>query len=101
MYHCNVHSLFSVTLCSRHIGPPIGCAELPIQVIGFTGATLGPGYEDEWPSTTMVNWWTGDGNVRYWVLKLLIDNFAGESVNKTAHVTSTRSMGSMEQQKAS
>eukprot|EP00241_Pyramimonas_parkeae_P000840 CAMPEP_0114228412 /NCGR_PEP_ID=MMETSP0058-20121206/2327_1 /TAXON_ID=36894 /ORGANISM="Pyramimonas parkeae, CCMP726" /LENGTH=567 /DNA_ID=CAMNT_0001339353 /DNA_START=154 /DNA_END=1857 /DNA_ORIENTATION=+ len=79
---------------------PLGIDHLGMsQVIGFTGATLGPGYEDEWPSTTMVNWWTGDGNVRYWVLKLLIDNFAGESVNKTAHVTSTRSMGSMEQQK--
>eukprot|EP00755_Sulcionema_specki_P004502 Sspe_Gene.4515::Locus_1486_Transcript_1_1_Confidence_1.000_Length_1607::g.4515::m.4515 len=43
------------------------------QVIGFTGASLCPTCTDEWPSTSMVNWYTGEGNARYWVLKIMID----------------------------
>ena len=43
------------------------------QVIGFTGDTLCRGCEDEWPVTSMVDWVTGDGNARYWVLRMLLD----------------------------
>ena len=41
------------------------------QVIGFTGGSLCDGCADEWPSTSMVNWYTGDGNARYWILQVL------------------------------
>lgn len=30
----------------------------------------------QFPSVTLVNWTTGAGNARYWILKLLIDEFA-------------------------
>ena len=49
------------------------------QVIGFPGRSLDPPpagtppYASEWPSTSMVNWETGAGNARYWVLKMMIE----------------------------
>jgi len=33
-------------------------------------------HDAQFPSVSMVNWTTGVGNARYWVLKLLIDNFS-------------------------
>jgi hypothetical protein len=42
------------------------------QVIGFTGDSLCPGCADEWPSTSMVDWYTGRGNARYWALMMLL-----------------------------
>jgi len=32
--------------------------------------------EAQFPSVSMLNWTTGEGNARYWVLKLLIDQFS-------------------------
>eukprot|EP01064_Diplonema_japonicum_P000452 TRINITY_DN10303_c0_g1_i1.p1 TRINITY_DN10303_c0_g1~~TRINITY_DN10303_c0_g1_i1.p1 ORF type:complete len:499 (+),score=60.99 TRINITY_DN10303_c0_g1_i1:43-1539(+) len=55
------------------------------QVIGFTGKSLCSNCTDEWPSTSMVDWYTGNGNARYWTLKVLIDAFPYGT--KTAHNT--------------
>ncbi|KAJ9445029.1 Beta-galactosidase 8 [Diplonema papillatum] len=44
------------------------------QVIGFTGPSLCPTCPDEWPSTSMVDWYTGKPNARFWVLKMMIDH---------------------------
>jgi len=39
----------------------------------------------QFPSVSMLNWTTGEGNARYWVLKLLIDNFkAGDQLVETS-----------------
>jgi len=43
------------------------------QVIGFTAGSCQGCVGDEWPSTSMVNWYTGDGNARYWALKMMIE----------------------------
>ena len=43
------------------------------QVIGFTGSSLCDGCSDEWPSTSMVDWYTGHGNARYWALAMLLE----------------------------
>jgi len=37
------------------------------------------GYPTQFPSVSMVNWTTGEGTARYWILKLLIDNFQGKN----------------------
>ncbi|GAC1516950.1 MAG: hypothetical protein NVS1B4_15310 [Gemmatimonadaceae bacterium] len=34
------------------------------------------GYPTQYPAVSMVDWTTGKGNARYWVLKLIRDNFA-------------------------
>eukprot|EP01060_Flectonema_neradi_P041093 TRINITY_DN9621_c0_g1_i3.p1 TRINITY_DN9621_c0_g1~~TRINITY_DN9621_c0_g1_i3.p1 ORF type:complete len:513 (+),score=91.04 TRINITY_DN9621_c0_g1_i3:49-1539(+) len=57
------------------------------QVIGFTGRTLCDGCSDEWPSTSMVDWYSGEGNARYWALKILIEQFPTGS--KVAHNTTS------------
>ena len=36
------------------------------QVIGFTAGRVCDGCADEWPSTSMVNWYDGSGNVEQW-----------------------------------
>lgn len=33
------------------------------------------GYPTQFPSVTMLDWKTGEPNARYWVLKLLLENF--------------------------
>ncbi len=48
-------------------------AALGIQVVGESQLV---GYPSQFPSVSMVNWKTGQPNARYWVLKLLRDNFA-------------------------
>jgi len=46
------------------------------QLVGYPQLTLPDGIvlEPQYPSVSMLNWTTGEGNARYWVLKLLIDN---------------------------
>jgi hypothetical protein len=47
-------------------------AQMGIDVIGESQLV---GYPSQFPSVTMTDWQTGQPNARYWVLKLLIDNF--------------------------
>ena len=51
-------------------------AELAKQGIEYAGESQLVGYPTQFPSVSMINWETGQPNARYWVLKLLHDNFA-------------------------
>ena len=51
-------------------------AELAKLGIEYAGESQLVGYPTQFPSVTMVDWETGQPNARYWVLKLLHDNFA-------------------------
>lgn len=48
-------------------------AQMGIDVIGESQLV---GFPSEFPSVTMVDWETGQPNARYWVLKLLLENFS-------------------------
>ncbi len=50
--------------------------ELAKLGIDIAGESQMVGYPTQFPSVTMVDWNTGQPNARYWVLKLLRDNFA-------------------------
>jgi len=50
----------------------IELARLGIDVVGESQLV---GYKSQFPSVTMINYNTGEPNARYWVLKLLKDNF--------------------------
>uniref|UniRef100_A0A0G4F5U3 Glycoside hydrolase family 42 N-terminal domain-containing protein n=1 Tax=Chromera velia CCMP2878 TaxID=1169474 RepID=A0A0G4F5U3_9ALVE len=43
------------------------------QVISFPSDRLFPGSVEEATTTSMVDWQTGDGNVRFWVLKMMLE----------------------------
>ena len=49
--------------------------ELAKQGIDIIGESQLVGYPTQFPSVSMMNWKTGAPNARYWVLKLLKDNF--------------------------
>jgi hypothetical protein len=49
-----------------------GLAVRGIDVVNESGVPCGP---DTWPSIAMHNWDTGQPNARFWVLKLIHDNF--------------------------
>jgi hypothetical protein len=49
--------------------------ELTRLGINVAGESQLVGYPSQYPDVSMVNWETGNPNARYWVLKLLIDNF--------------------------
>jgi len=51
-------------------------AQLARQGIDVAGESQLVGYPTQFPSVSMVDWNTGQPNARYWVLKLLHDNFA-------------------------
>ncbi len=51
----------------------VDLAKLGIDIAGESQLV---GYPTQFPSVTMVDWNTGQPNARYWVLKLLHDNFA-------------------------
>jgi hypothetical protein len=56
-------------------------AQMGIDVIGESQLV---GYPSQFPSVTMINWETGQPNARYWVLKLLIENFGpGDKLMET------------------
>ncbi len=56
-------------------------AQLGIEVAGESQLV---GYPTQFPSVSMVNWNTGQPNARFWVLKLLHDNFGpGDKLVKT------------------
>lgn len=50
----------------------VGLAKDGINVIGESQLV---GYPTQFPSVSMINWKTGQPNARYWVLKLIKDNF--------------------------
>jgi hypothetical protein len=50
-------------------------AELARQGIDVAGESQMVGYPTQFPSVSMVDWNTGQPNARYWVLKLIHDNF--------------------------
>lgn len=50
-------------------------AELAREGIEVAGESQLVGYPTQYPSVSMVDWNTGQPNARYWVLKLLHDNF--------------------------
>lgn len=49
--------------------------ELAKQGINVIGESQLVGYPSQYPSVTMIDWKTGKPNARYWVLKLIKDNF--------------------------
>jgi hypothetical protein len=57
-------------------------AKYGIEVIGESQLV---GYPTQFPSVSMVDWNTGQGNARYWILKLLLEHFGpGDSLIKTS-----------------
>jgi Glycosyl hydrolases family 39 len=60
-------------------------AELSKLGIDVAGESQLVGYPTQYPSVTMVNWETGQPNARFWVLRLLKDNFRpGDKIVDTA-----------------
>lgn len=58
--------------------------ELTKMGIDVVGESQLVGYPSQFPDVSMVNWENGNPNPRYWVLKLLIDNFhVGDKLVKT------------------
>lgn len=58
--------------------------ELTKMGIDVAGESQLVGYPTQFPDVSMVNWNNGNPNPRYWVLKLLIDNFhPGDKLFKT------------------
>lgn len=64
----------------------IGLAKEGVDVIGESQLV---GYPTQFPSVSMIDWNTGKPNARYWVLKLIKDNFsAGDKMVKTSSQSS-------------
>ncbi len=58
--------------------------ELAKKGIEVAGESQLVGYPTQFPSVSMVDWTTGQPNARFWVLKLLHDNFGpGDKLVKT------------------
>lgn len=58
--------------------------ELTKMGIDVVGESQLVGYPTQFPDVSMMNWENGNPNARYWVLKLLIDNFhPGDKLVKT------------------
>jgi hypothetical protein len=59
----------------------IECAKMGIEVVGESQLV---GYRSQFPSVSMMNYETSEPNARYWVLKLLVDNFGpGDKLAET------------------
>jgi hypothetical protein len=59
----------------------IQCARMGIDVVGESQLV---GYKSQFPSVSMMNYRTAEPNARYWVLKLLLDNFGpGDKLAET------------------
>jgi hypothetical protein len=61
-------------------------AELADLGIEYAGESQLVGYPTQFPSVSMVNWDTGQPNARYWVLKLLHDNFGPGDKLMSTHI---------------
>lgn len=66
----------------------INLAKLGVDVIGESQIV---GYPSQFPSVTMIDWVNGKPNARYWVLKLIEDNF--HSGDKMVETTGDPSAG--------
>ncbi len=65
----------------------VECAKMGIDVIGESQLV---GYKSQFPSVTMINYATGEPNARFWVLKLLKDNFGpGDKMVETSSPAAT------------
>ncbi len=65
----------------------IECAKMGIDVIGESQLV---GYRSQFPSVSMMNYETSEPNARYWVLKLLRDNFGpGDKLAQTTSPVTT------------
>jgi hypothetical protein len=62
----------------------LNLARLGIDIVGESQLV---GYPTQYPSVTMINWKTGQPNARYWVLRLLKDNFGPGDVFVNSHLT--------------
>jgi len=59
--------------------------ELTKMGVDVAGESQLVGYPTQFPDVTMMNWATGQPNARYWVLRLLHDNFApGDKLVETS-----------------
>ena len=69
--------------------------ELAKQGVDVIGESQLVGYPSQFPSVSMINFKTGQPNARYWVLKLLKDNFhpGDKIVNATASPSSVAVQG--------
>ena len=69
-------------------------AKLGIDVVGESQLV---GYRSQFPSVTMINYETSEPTARYWVLKLLIDNFGpGDKLAETTSPGSTYAVQAFE-----
>ena len=69
-------------------------AELARMGIEYAGESQLVGYPTQFPSVSMVDWVTGQPNARYWVLKLLHDNFGpGDKLMDTRGVSTVYARG--------
>lgn len=60
-------------------------ADLARRGIDVIGESQLVGYPTQFPSVTMIDWKNGEPNARYWVLKLIHDNFhAGDTLVDTS-----------------
>ncbi|HEY4322575.1 MAG TPA: glycosyl hydrolase family 39 [Mucilaginibacter sp.] len=60
--------------------------EMTKMGIDVAGESQLVGYPSQFPDVSMINWTNGNPNARYWVLKLLIDNFGpGDKLAATAY----------------
>jgi hypothetical protein len=64
-------------------------AELAGMGIEYAGESQLMGYPTQFPSVSMVDWETGQPNARYWVLKLLHDNFGPGDKLMSTHINSS------------
>ncbi|HXD78182.1 MAG TPA: hypothetical protein VN616_10270 [Puia sp.] len=61
--------------------------ELTRMHIDIVGESQLVGYPTQYPSVSMINWKTGKPNARYWILKIIKDNFGpGDSLVSTSDV---------------
>ena len=61
-------------------------AELAKRGIEVAGESQLVGYPTQFPSVSMVDWNTGQPNARFWVLKLLHDNFGPDDKLVETHL---------------
>jgi hypothetical protein len=69
----------------------IALSNLGIDVIGESQLV---GYPTQFPSVSMMNWENGKPNARYWVLKLIKDNFSPGDTLINGYIAGTGSGGS-------
>ncbi len=63
--------------------------ELADLGIEYAGESQLVGYPTQYPSVSMVDWDTGQPNARYWVLKLLHDNFGPGDKLMSTHISTS------------